>query len=638
MRLNTTSKTFLLITLLAASATHVLAQEHVSPLHPKADAIRNSSRGGELIESPQRIRARAIAIELAGDALMWEDKRASVWALAQTADLVWADNPERSRDWLKQAWELAGQVASEDAGNMTRRYRTNSPQAKARACVLRVAQKRDPKLAETFLAKLTEEKESSRPDSQRGIFDDRSARSEQLLNLALATVDGDPAAASDLARRSLDDGVSFQLQTLLLALRQRDRAAADRLFDAALDRLATGFAHPSEGQILASYLFTPGQVAAAGGSGSALVLAVGARTPAPAQTPAAADPIRVRRFLSVMQRALLSMPAPALTSSPAQSAQEFVTLARTLMGAYKTHAPELWLPIEQRLAQVTPDLAPAQADPRTPASVRDKLASAGAAGASEQELNELYVDGLEGVAEKERDPIARKLAFTRAALATTPEDLERGRKLAAKIGDSELSAKVVSQLIYRNALLALEKGEVEEAVGLAAELKSVQRAIILITAAQRVGTRRPGDEEAQAASRRLVALDYLSDAENLLKRDDASAEGLRVRLGFVAALAPLDALRALKAFDEVVSAINKSDSFDAPATDAPRMVGLDDSGIQAALPRIRTGYGLKDAVTPLARVDLEEVKRAADRLSEPSVRGTCLLEIARSILSAEPDK
>ena len=68
------------------------------------------------------------------------------------------------------------------------------------------------------------------------------------------------------------------------------------------------------------------------------------------------------------------------------------------------------------------------------------------------------------------------------------------------------------------------------------------------------------------------------------------------------------------------------------------MVGLDDSGLQAALPSIRTGYGLKDVVTPLARVDLEEVKRAADRLREPSVRGTCLLAIARSILSAEPDK
>lgn len=638
MRLNTTSKTFLSLILLAASSAPALGQEGVIPVYPKAGATRNPSLGGELIESPQRVRARAIVVELAGDASKWEDKGTSVWVLAQTADLVWADDPDRSRDWLKQAWTLAGQVAPEDTGNTARRYRSGSPLAKARACVLTVAQKHDPQLADRLLAQLAEDEEASRTDSRRGIFDDRSARSEQLLGLALATVDSNPVEASSLAQRSLDDGVSFQLQTVLLALRQRDRAAADRLFDAALDRLEKGFSSAGEGQVLASYLFTPGRVAAAGNGDSSLALAVGTRTPAPAQTPAATDPVRVRRFLLVMQRALLSMPAPALTSSPTQSAQEFVTLARTLMGAYKTYAPALWLPIEQRLAQVTPDLAPARVDTQVPASVRNKMASSRAEGASELELNELYVDSLEEVAEKERDPVARKLAFVRAALATAPEDLERGRKLAAKTGDDELSARIVSQLVYRNALLALEGGEVEEAVRLAAETKPVQRAIILVTAAQRVGARRPGDEEAQAAGRRLVALDYLSDAEKLLKRDEAGATELRVRLGFVAALATLDAPRALKAFDELVSAINKSDSFDAPNTGAPRVVGLDDSGIQAALPRIRTGYGLKDVVTPLARVDLEGIKKAAERLNDPSVRGICLLEIARSILSEETDK
>lgn len=638
MRPNTASKTVLLLTLLATPATHVLAQEHMSPVFTKAHVIKNSPRGGALIESPRRIRARAIAVELAVDALMWEDKRASACALAQAADLVWAENPERSRNWVERAWELAHQVASEEAGSTTRRYRSNSPRAKARACVLEVAWKHDPQHAESLLSQLAEEGESSRSDSRRGVFDDRSTRSEHLLNLALAAVESDPAVASSLAQRSLDDGVSFQLQTLLLALRQRDRPAADRLFDATLDRLEKGFAHPSEGQVLASYLFTPGRVAAAGGGGGSLALAVGTRTPAPAQTPAAADPIRVRRFLIVMQRALLSMTAPALTPAPAQSAQEFVTLAWTLMGAYKTYAPELWLPIAQRLAQVMPDLAPAPLDVRTPAAVRDRLASAGAAGASDRELNKLYVDGLDEVAERVRDPIARKLAFARAALATAPEDLERGRELAAKTGDEELRAHVVSQLVYRNALLALERGQIEEAVRLAAETKSMQRAIILVTAAQSVGARRPREDEAQAAGRMLMALGYLSDAEKLLSCGDTSAEALRVRLGFIAALAPLDSPRALKAFDDVVSAINKSGSFNATDTGTPRVAGLDNFGLQSSLPRIRTGYGLKDAVTLLARLNLEEVKLISDKLNEPSLRGTCWLEIARSVLSEGADK
>jgi hypothetical protein len=54
------------------------------------------------------------------------------------------------------------------------------------------------------------------------LFDDRTAGGEQLLNIALATLEIDPALAASFAERSLADGISFQLQRLLLSLRGRD--------------------------------------------------------------------------------------------------------------------------------------------------------------------------------------------------------------------------------------------------------------------------------------------------------------------------------------------------------------------------------------------------------------------------------
>jgi hypothetical protein len=646
MRLSTILKiSLLLLALLAPCGAHALAQEKPRSPGKKAGGVNGDAQSGGVQNGGQREsqlqlrqRARDLAAATADEALKWDDRQAAVRVLAQAADLLWADDPERARAWLTRAWEMTAAVTEESADSeATRRYRSNSPQAGARATVLAVAQKRDGKLADRLLEQLADEKEKSRHESRRGIFDDRSARSEQLLNMALATLERDPSMAAGLAERSLVDGVSFQLQSFLLLLRSRDVTAANRVFDAALNRLATGFANPSEGQVIASYLFTPGRVFGAG-SDNTTALAVGTQAPVSERTPAEIDPARARRFLGVMQRILLSLPAPSATANPSQSAQEFVTLAGSLANGFKLYAPELWQPIEQRVAQMMPDLQPASADRRTPSSVREKLKAAGAAGADEKEINRLYVEGLEEAAEKETDPIARKLAYVRAALATTPESVERGRGLASKIDEAELREQVVSFLVYRAALWSLERGRLDEAVKLAADARPIQRAIVLIAAAARLTAENSSEDEEQVISRRFRALDLLSEAEKLLGRDDLPSAALRVRLALVAALAVLDAPRALEVLRSVIASINRTDSFDPADTSAPRIANLDDSSAPSSLPRIRNGFGIKDALTPLARADFEGTVMTAGKLTAPAVRGACMLEIARSILSAQPDK
>jgi hypothetical protein len=633
MRPSTAMRMSVILAILSTASALASAQEGFKHRGGTQGEVKVNSGGSITLDAQLRSQARDLAASTADEALNWEDKQAAVRVLSQAADILWADYPERSREWLTRAWALTGNVSSEDGDNAVRRFRSNSPRSRARATVLTVAQKHDRLLADRLLEQVADENEQSTSASSRGIFDDRTARSEQLLNVALAVVESDPAAAADLAERSLTDGVSFQLQGLLLKLRGRDEARAGRLFDAALDRLALGFTHPSEGQVLASYLFTPGRVLGAG-SGRATALAVGTQGPIVGRTPAEDDPIRARRFLGVMQRILLSMPAPSTTGNPSQAAQEFVTLSGSLANGFKSYAPELWPAVEQRMAQAVAELAPASADDRLPSSVSELKSGDGA---DEKELNRLYEQGLEEAAEKEFNPAARRLAFVRAALETTPGELERGRKLAAKIDEEDLREQVVSFLVYRSALLDLETGRLDEAVKLATEAKPVQHAIVLITAAQRMTAERPYADQKQALSRKTRALDLLSEAEKLLERDDLPGAALRIRIGLVAALAPLDVPRALEAFDNVVAAINKDASFDASDTSAPRIADLTGSS-ESLLPRIRNGYGIKDAVTLLARADFEGSFMVAAKLSAPAVRGICMLEIARSILSADPIK
>jgi hypothetical protein len=55
------------------------------------------------------------------------------------------------------------------------------------------------------------------------------------------------------------------------------------------------------------------------------------------------------------------------------------------------------------------------------------------------------------------------------------------------------------------------------------------------------------------------------------------------------------------------------------------------------LPRVRAGYGLKDALGPLARADFEGAVAAAGKLNPPAVRGTSMLEIARAVLASNTE-
>jgi len=586
---------------------------------------------GRLLELPLVTRARALAVSTAEEASRWSDRLAAARVLSEAADLLWDDDPEQCRAWLTQAWELTDAIAYGEGDKGDQGYRGNSPKGRSRSVILSVAQRHDKALADFFLEKLANEAERTDTESRRGVFDDRTPRSEQLLNLALSVVESDPEGAASLAERSLVDGISFQLQRVLLALWERDRRAANRVLDAALLRLAAGFKDPSEAQVIASYFFTPGRVFNVGNQNN-IVLAVSTRTRREAQTPAEAEPARARRFLAIMQHILLSLPAPSATANPPLQAQRIVTLAHSLEKGFRLYAEDLWLPIEHRLAMVRLDLSTPLPDGGLPQIIRERMQSGAV---RDGELDTLYVAELEAKAEKEADPLARKFAYLQAALATVPEDLARGLSLAAKISEDALRQQVIAFLKYRAALVALEKGRIEESLALAEGTEPLQRVVLLITAAQRITEEGTRETDEQAMGARIRALQLLSDAEKALGGDKRSDVVLRLRLGIVVALARLDKARAINSLKEVVAEVNKAKSFDPTDASPPRVTGLYSFSVQSSLPRIKSGYGLRDAFTLLAPTEFDESIYVADKLNVPTTRGLCMLEIVRSVLADE---
>jgi hypothetical protein len=633
MKPRTTLRTSSLLLLLAATATASFPQGH-PPQRGKQDGGDAPYDQARLsLKALRRASASQLVAYTADAASGWIDRKAAVRVLAEAADLLWDEDPARARTWLKRAWELAGELADETEGTAIARFRSTSPKTRGRGVVLAVAQRRDKEFAERLLEQLADEERQAGHKSRQGVFDDKTARSEQLLDLALAIVKSDPNAAACLAELSLADGISFRLQSVLLALREQDKVVADRLFDSALGRLASRPHEPGEAQVIASYLFTPGRVAGVG-SDNVAAMAVSARKAAESGTPAEDDSARARRFLNIVQQNLLSLPAPSTAANPALRAREVVFLADTLEPGFQLYAPDLWTPVEQRVAAIIPDLTPPP-DAGLPQPVRRSLESGNSKTAGAAELNRLYVDGLEEAAEKESDPIARKLAYVRAAMATSPDDLPRGLSLASKIGEGDLRKQISSSLVYRAALAAIEKGQLDRATDLASTAEPLQQALVFIAVAQRFVTRQRDEDDVQAATRKARAVELLADAEKVLKRVGGSSEAVRARLGLVAALAPLDAPRALYFLKDAVTAINQMDSFD-PADTSPLRVGvLYGPAAQPTPSAIRSGFGLQDACSALSRFEFEETVHIAGKLKAPHARGICMMEIARAILTED---
>jgi hypothetical protein len=162
----------------------------------------------------------------------------------------------QSSKWLTRAWELIAQVSDAPKDERLKDFFTRSERTELRTAVLTVAHKHDRQLAEKFLKELAQQEPGEKKD--RGAFDNRTARSEQLLQMAQQIVDTNPELAVELASGSLVDGISYGLQNILTTLRSKNQQLANRLFDLALARFNSEQPDAAEAQILAGYLFLPG--------------------------------------------------------------------------------------------------------------------------------------------------------------------------------------------------------------------------------------------------------------------------------------------------------------------------------------------------------------------------------------------
>src|SRR5829696_9105023 len=282
---------------------------------PRSESPKRASADEELqkrVREQQVTRILTVLSATADNARHWTDAAAASKVQAQISDVIWDADAEIARGYLIKAWDTAGKVELPKRERSP--FRNESPRTDARREVILVARKRAPELSKKWLQQMAEESEQDQRD--RGAFDDRTPRSTLLLQMALQIVNENPEAAAALATDSLQDGISFGFQQVLIRIQEKNVELSQRVFRAALSRLRTaGMLDPNELLILYAYLYTPGRIVAANTDGNTgrVQIAVGRNQP---QIAAAAqlNPALALDFLQLAANLLINAPVPATTA------------------------------------------------------------------------------------------------------------------------------------------------------------------------------------------------------------------------------------------------------------------------------------------------------------------------------------
>jgi hypothetical protein len=589
----------------------------------RADATRASRDAEDAAKKVLQIRVIEVLRQTADESKRWDKKEIAATVQVRAADLIWEANADAARAILAQAWETAGKVEETEREHSL--YRNYSKRAEIRREVLLVAKRRDDELAKKWIEEMSREKEAEQDSNKRGVFDDRTARSAVLLQMALASAKDNPQAATDFAIQSLRDGISFGLQNVLIALQEQSFDLAELVFRAALDRLArAGTADPNELLILHSYLYSPGKIRAANSSDSqgSVTIAVG-KSPTTITPAAQFKPALAVEFLNLATDLLLSAPLPSASPNPQASARAQISVIEALIGRVGQVSQEKAAQLAARVQTLIADAQFTPEPPRPPDGFIEPRQ-----GEKASEYNQRRVDSLEELAERETGTLRRDIAFAKAAAATEVESYERGWRIAGRIDDKKLRSDLTNWLTYRATLRFIDKKDFDRSYAINNRNEDpAQRAVCLIVGAQKL-------IEAKDAAR---ASDWLREASSLMKKAQLDESWARIALGIVAAYGKFDPTAAFSALQDAVKIVNQF-PVDPGNTDAApslqRFSGIITSDVTSAT----RGFSLEAAISSFGPRDFESVYGVLREMQIPEARGLAMVVLCQQFSKNRPER
>jgi hypothetical protein len=603
------------------------AREPKPPIDGAARNKNDSRIESERIAKERRAQARALLISLASDARSFREQTLRARCLARIADALWDVDAEQGRTLFRKSWEAAETADRESqerlnisGGVVKPKPAEISPETVSsvvmsldlRREVLRLAARRDRRLAEEFLEKLKlDQKLDESANSSPDLYALPEAL-EQRLRLAGSLLrSGDVERSLQFADPVLGS-VTLSTVDFLTVLRDKDPAAADRRYAAMLANTGGNMmADPNAISLLSSYIFTPHMYVIFATDGGA-----GWTMPASVSPPAAVDPQLRLAFFQTAAAVLLRPTGPPPEPDPAKAgiAGKYMVIKR-LMPLFEQYAPKEITEAMQGQFEALNSL------------VTDGVRQ------GENEWTKKGISPEKSLADQEHSLLDQidhartsderdQLYFKLALLALSKDDL-KARDYVGKIDESWFRKQAQEWIDWGLAIGAIRKKKTDAALELLriGELTHIQRVWLLTQTAKLL-----------AKTDHEKALSLLDDASSEIRRiEGVDLDRPRGLLAIANALTLVEPARAWDAVFDAVKAANSTEGFSGEDGTITQTIRTTDA-IRVS-PNAIPDFDIEGIFGKLASDDYDRVVQVARGYQGEAPRANATIAIARSVLN-----
>lgn len=607
--------------LLLSSLLAAQPAESTKTAPAKTVAANTKDPEAERILRERRANAQSMLINLAADAVRFNDQTLRARTQARIADVLWTADPERARALFRKAWESAeivDQEAQRKAQEQMRQQQANgggmmiTRPPNIRGEVLRLAARRDRVLGEELLAKLKVEKEretTEAADKRRPNSFDSPEDQTQRLSLARQLLNADEVErAMQFAAPALGnvsrDGVDF-----LSYLREKNAPVADQQFAGLLARAASDLSSDANTvSLLSSYLFTPHTFVTFDNGGGNIQSSREGSPPS-----GVSAELRAAFFRLAADILMRPLPPPGQDQTTAGAQGKYMILKR-LMPLFEQYAPkELVDPLRgqmEALAQGVPEEARNSDDDALSEGIRPPPSS----GDREKALRDRIVRAKTSEA---RDSLYVELA----SLYADDGDL-KARDFIDKIDDAELRKQARSFIDAMLIIWAIDKKEPDRILDLVrtAEVTHLQKSWSMLQAAKLLVKT---DRE-----KSLTVLEEASLEARRIENSDPDRPRALMAVANVWLLA--EPAKAWDATYEAIKAANSAEGF--TGEDGQMRISLRTKTMGSVRSSTTPDFNVGGIFTELARNDYERSVELARVFEREAPRASASIAIARAIL------
>ncbi|HEV2761520.1 MAG TPA: hypothetical protein VGV38_00900, partial [Pyrinomonadaceae bacterium] len=595
----------------------------------------------------RRTTAVAVVSTLADEARDFRDVALRARVQARAADVLWETEREKARALFRRAFEAADAADRESQRKFEEELQrgragggpfvTTTRTLNLRGEVLRLAARRDRALGEEFLNRVDEARRQELEDVKRQDAaaqtssaaptptpaqprsqSDNNPSQAQRLGLAEQLVrDGEVEAGVQFGGPALAGKVTQQAVSFLTYLREKDPAAADKLYASVLARAA---ADPESDantvSLLASYVFSPHTYVTFTPTGGASTSRMGEGLPRPAEV----SPQLRAAYLNAAASILLRPLSPAEQDATSTARVGTYLVVARLLPIFEQHAPDKVAALNTKLAALAPD---------TPERLRQRNNRALTEGLVPDDPTRDRVQEHLNRLNSAKDASDRDEIYLNAAMAAADRDDPRAAEFADKIENLDLRRQLRAVLAFEALREALSDWRDKKQERDPADMLRLARSDALTPIQRAWGL----TELARLLSKPDAprAVEILEEAFAEARRIDlGSPDRARALVAIATQFVALDRGRAWEVMSEVVKASNSAAEFTGEDGQVSVTLRSKNSGIVNS--SSADSFDLAGVFAALAKEDLDRALQLARAFTGEAPRAAATLAVARAVL------